>query len=299
MKCEFDLLRSWLFVPGDSPRKLEKCWQVDADAVVIDLEDAVGEANKIEARNLASHALANLDRRGSRAFVRLSAASGARAFDDIAATFSAQPDGYVMPKVESVAQIEAVAAEIDRLEAENAMPSGSIRLVPIVTETPTAVLRLSELCRASARNSAVIWGSEDLSAELGARRVKRDDGTLLDVFRFVRSHTLISAAAAGVVAIDTPVVEIDDLERLRLESDEAAASGFTGKLAMHPGQVPIINGAFLPSADELQWARELLEKSKDGAGGVFRFGAQMVDLPHFRRAKRLMRLSEAHMHSER
>lgn len=295
MPVEFDLLRSWLFVPGDSPRKLEKCWGIGADAVVIDLEDAVGAAGKDAARRLAAEALASAERRasGTCAFVRLGAAAGPKAKEDLEATLPMRPDGYVLPKVERGAQIDEIAGLLDRLEPGHGIAGGSVRLVPIVTETPTAVLRLGELCRDDGRSGAVIWGSEDLSAAIGARRVKRADGEMLDVFRVVRALTLVAASAAGLAAVDTPVVELGDLERLRRECEEAAASGFTGKLAMHPAQVAVINEGFLPAAEEVRRARDLLDGMSRSAGGVFRFGDQMGDLPHARRAERIVRLAEA------
>lgn len=294
MTREFDLIRSWLFVPGDSPGKLEKCWTVGADAVVVDLEDAVGPANKEAARQIAAEVLAAADRRGTTAFIRLGASFGEQAIADIEATLRARPDGYVLPKVEDAAQIVTIARALDGLEERYALQRGTIRLIPIVTETPRAVQRLEELCLAHRRNAAVIWGSEDLSAELGSRRVKGPDGTMLDVFRVVRALTLIAASGAGLPAIDTPVVELSDLDRLRAECEEAAASGFTGKLAMHPAQVPVINAGFLPSRQEVEHARALLDRGRAQDGGVFRFGDQMVDLPHFKRAERLTRLHDAH-----
>lgn len=291
MPVDYSLMRSWLFVPGDSQRKLQRCWDAQSDVVVLDLEDAVASANKAEGRRLTAEALANADRGSSRALVRINSLASGMATLDMDAILPANPDGFVLPKVVSSHEVVRVASELEKLEARLRIPIGSTKLVPIITEVPRAVFRMEEICCSHSRVIAAIWGSEDLSAEIGARKVKRSNGTMLEVFQVVRSLALLAAKSAGIAAIDTPVVELSDQEGLAVESREAAQMGFTGKLAMHPAQVPIINEAFLPDPKEIEQAAALLESRRKSDDGVFRFRDQMVDLPHIRRAERIISLA--------
>lgn len=158
------------------------------------------------------------------------------------------------------------------------------------------MFRLEALCASDPRVAGIIWGSEDLSAALGARRVKDESGAMLDVFRIVRALALLAGSAAGIAVIDTPVVELGALDTLRKESLEAAAMGFTGKLVIHPSQVGPVNDAFLPTAEEVAYARALVAASA-GASGAFRFEEKMIDAPHLKSAQRIVALASAHARS--
>lgn len=294
MSRDFSLLRSWLFVPGDSARKLERCRNFGADAIIIDLEDAVLPENKIAARALATDAIAAKPRGKAAMAIRVNALDTGLAFDDLAQTVRCEPDAYVLPKATQPEDIVQVSRRIGELEAANGIARGTIGLVPIVTESPRAFMNLDANCRADPRVVAVIWGTEDLSAAMGARRVKDDEGRMLDVFKVVRAMAVLAGSAAGIAVIDTPVVEIDAADVLRRESLEAAQMGFTGKLAIHPSQVAPINEAFLPSHDELIYARALLEAQTQVSDGAFRFRGKMIDMPHIRIARRMAAMADTH-----
>jgi citrate lyase subunit beta / citryl-CoA lyase len=295
---DYSLLRSWLFVPGDSERKLQKCWTSGADAVIVDLEDAVLPDNKVAARHISSAAIAGAERGATLVAIRVNALDSGLTFDDLDQTMACDPDCYVLPKVMSPDDIGRVSARISRLEKEHGREPGSVRLLAIVTEHPRAVLQLDALCTADPRTAAVMWGTEDLSAAIGARCAKDAQGNMLEVFRVVRSMTVLAASAAGLASLDTPVVELDQSEVLARESKEAANMGFTGKVAIHPSQVPTINDAFLPTAEALEYSRGLLEAQAQTQEGAFRFRGKMIDMPHVRIARRLVALAYAHAQSQ-
>lgn len=291
---DYSLLRSWLFVPGDSERKLHRCWSSGADALIVDLEDAVIAERKPAARGIAREAIAAADRGRTLVAIRVNALDTGLAFDDLEQTFACSPDAYVLPKVMAPGDIVAVSGRIAELERSHGRAPGSVRLVAIVTEHPAAVFRLDALCGADPRTAAIMWGSEDLGAAIGARRVKDEAREMLEVFRVVRSMALLAASAHGLASLDTPVVEIEELDVLRREAAAAAAMGFTAKVAIHPAQVPVINAAFLPGQQELADATELLRMQQSATDGAFRFRGKMIDLPHVRAARRLVELADAY-----
>jgi len=293
MAVDYRLLRSWLFVPGDSERKLARGWDARADALIVDLEDAVAPERKAIARSITADAIAAASNRRPVVTIRVNAADTGLTPSDIAETFRCQPDAYVLPKASDPEDIRTVSRQIAELEAQARREPGSTALIPIVTEHPRAVFRLEALCAADPRVVAIIWGSEDLSAAIGARRVKDDSGRMLEVFRVVRSLALLAGSAAGIAVIDTPVVELAALPLLQQESVEAAAMGFSGKLVIHPSQVDVVNAAFLPSAGEIEYARGVVAAAKD-APGTFRFRDKMIDAPHLKSARRMLALADAH-----
>ena len=295
MRPDARTARSWLFVPGDSERKLQKCWSSGADALIIDLEDAVSAERKIEARRIAREAIAaaRAERSHVLVVIRANARDTGLTDDDIAETYDCRPDGYMLPKVLLPEDVQRTGRTLSRLEAERGDAPGSTFLIPIVTESPGPVFRLPELCASDKRNAAILWGSEDLSAAIGARRVKDDRGRMLEVFRTVRSMALLAGSAAGLGVIDTPVIDFSDSEALAAESREACWMGFTGKLAIHPAQVPVINEAFTPTAEELDDARAIAQGARESGGGAFRLGNRMIDMPHIKAAERLVALDTA------
>ncbi len=285
------LRRSLLFVPGDDRRKLEKATGSGADSVILDLEDAVVPTHKIAARSTVCDALRELDYAGAERLVRVNPLETGLTLEDLEATMPAAPDGYVLPKICSAADVLAVDSALSRLEIAASRAPGSVRLVLLATETPEAVLDLRAIARATPRTAALMWASEDLSNALGSRRSRRPDGSLPDVFSFARSACLLTAVACRLEPLDMPFLNFLDDDGLEREAREAADLGFTGKAAIHPAQVPMINRIFVPDADEVFAAQELLEAAREafarGQAAFVHKGA-MVDAPHINRAQRIV-----------
>ena len=209
-------MRSWLFVPGDSERKLDKSLASQADVLILDLEDSVAPQNKPLARDMAAGFIA--DRRGETSallYVRVNDLSTGLTDDDLRAVMAARPDGIMLPKCNSGADVQHLSTKLRVLEAENGLPDGSVRIVPLITETAIGVLSGASYRGASPRLAALTWGAEDLSAAIGARSTRDDGGRYTDVFRFARSVTILAASAAGVPAIDTVFVNFRDTEGMR------------------------------------------------------------------------------------
>ncbi|MBU0582854.1 MAG: CoA ester lyase [Alphaproteobacteria bacterium] len=288
-------MRSWLFVPGDSERKLDKSLASQADVLILDLEDSVAPQNKPLARDMAAGFIA--DRRGETQallYVRVNDLATGLTDDDLKAVVASRPDGIMLPKCNSGADVQQLSTRLRVLEAENGLPDGSIRIVPLITETATGVLSGASYRGASARLAGLTWGAEDLSAAIGARSTRDEAGRYTDVFRFARSVTILAASAAGVPAIDTVFVNFRDTEGMRRECLEAERDGFTGKMAIHPDQVAVINEAFTPSAEAVGQAKAVIAAfAQSGNAGVVAIDGQMYDVPHLRRAEGLLARARA------
>ncbi|WP_421851451.1 HpcH/HpaI aldolase/citrate lyase family protein [Novosphingobium sp.] len=286
--------RSWLFVPGDSEKKLLKTPETGAHALIVDLEDAVAVSAKPAARRITRDWLEvhkrQITMRKQARWVRINAVETGLWQEDLAAVMSGAPEGIMLPKAEGPEQIRQVAAQIYELEQRHGIPNGQTRLLPLVSETPRAALTISAYMDASMpRLAGLTWGAEDLSAELGAARKRDADGQWTDAFRFVRAQTLLVAHARGVWAIDTLYADFRDLEGTRRAAEAARADGFAGMLAIHPSQVPLINAAFTPSEDELAHARAIVDAFAANPGvGALQLNGRMLDQPHLRQAKALL-----------
>lgn len=277
-------LRSWLFVPGDSERKIARAFGAGADVVIFDLEDSVAPERKGMARVLVAEALAAAP---VPAAVRINPLAGPHVADDLVAVMPGRPSIVVLPKSERGADVEHLGAMLAVHEAEAGIPDGATRIHAIATETARALFGLGSY--EAGRLVALSWGAEDLSAALGATRVRRDDGTLTGPFEHARTLCLAGAVAAGVAPIDAPFTDFRDLAGLEGEAVAAAADGFLGKLAIHPAQVGPINAAFTPSAEAVAHARAVLEAFAASPGaGVVSLGGRMLDRPHLVNAERLL-----------
>jgi citrate lyase beta subunit len=284
--------RALLFVPATDRKKIEKAAGLGADSVIIDLEDSVALWRKAEARVAASAALAEVSFGRSERLVRVNQLETGDAEADIEETGHAAsaPEGYVIPKAESSDAIRALAARIDRIEQRRGLPRNSIRLIAII-ETARGVVRLREIAAASPRLDGLIFGAEDLCGDIGGTRTC--EGTEV---AYAPSAVVVHAAAERIQAIDTPFVNLADEPGLLAETRAALNMGYTGKLAIHPKQVPPILSIFTPEKAELDQALRLIAEhdrnQKDGKG-VFSLDGKMVDMPMVRAAERVVARARA------
>ena len=284
-------MRSLLFVPGDSPKKLDKGMASGADALIIDLEDSISAANKEAARETAlaflKDARAAKDR--PRLLVRVNAIDTGLTDADLDAVMRAAPDAIMLPKAEGGASVMHLDAKLAVREAENGLPDNSTTIVALATETATAMFLVGTFRNASARLTGLTWGAEDLSADLGAQANRDSDGLFLDPYRLARSLCLAGAASAGVQAIDTVYVDFRNEAGLRRETEDARRDGFTAKMAIHPGQVAIINEVFTPTAEAIAHAKRVVDAfAAAPGGGVVGIDGVMYDRPHLVRAQALL-----------
>lgn len=288
-------IRSWLFVPGDSETKLGKVAGCGADAVIVDLEDAVAPENKPAARQLAAgwlraHGTQVLAGGGFARWVRINPLDGPLWREDLAAVMPSRPDGVMVPKAAGPEQLQALAAELYEHEGRHGIATGTTRILPLVSETPAAALSIARYADASLpRLAGLTWGAEDLSSALGAQRKRLADGGWTDTFRFVRAQVLLAAHARGVMAVDTLHSAFRDLVALERIAADAYADGFTGMLAIHPTQVPVINAAFTPGAQAIARARAIVAAfAADPGAGALSLDGEMIDQPHLDQARRLL-----------
>ena len=284
-------MRSLLFVPGDSARKLEKAMQSGADALILDLEDSVAPSNKAAARQVTAEfmAAAARDSHRPRLIVRVNALTTGMTDADLDGIMAGDPDAILLPKTVGGADVAHLGAKLAVREAEFGLPDGGTGIIALATETAASVFALGSLAGASRRLIGVTWGGEDLSAVVGAEANRTPDGLYTDPYRIVRSLALLAAAAAEVDAIDSVYTKFRDLDGLAEECREARRDGFVAKMAIHPAQVPVINDAFTPSPDAIARARRIVEAFEANPdAGVVGIDGEMVDMPHLKRAQRLL-----------
>ena len=281
--------RSFLFVPGDSERKLAKANDCGADALILDLEDAVAEDAKPAARKLTAEYLE--DR--SNAWVRINPIDTEHAAADLDAVMPSQPAGIVLPKPRGAADAVALSRRLDELEKKHAIKRGRTEVLALCTERPEALFTLNGYAGATPRLSALSWGAEDLSAALGATTNRDEEGNWLPTYEMARSFCLLAAAAAEVAAIDTVYTDFRDLDGLLVYAAKARRDGFSGMLAVHPDQVEVINAAFMPSQADIDRARRIvaLFDAHPGAG-VIGLDGRMIDRPHLVQARRILQLAQ-------
>lgn len=269
-------LRCLLFVPGDRPDRMEKALNAGADALILDLEDAVALPAKPAARAAIATFLGRSDR-SMPLFVRINPLEGSLAGDDLAAVLPAEPDGIVLPKSESADSVAALASMLGG--------RGHIKILPIATETPAAVFGLGTYHQVATRLAALTWGAEDLPAAMGAATSREDDGGYTPPYQVARALTLFAAHAAAVPAIETVFPAIRDLEALAAYAARGRRDGFSGMMAIHPAQVPIIMAAFTPTQAELVHARAVAAAFAAHPGvGVLDLDGKMIDAPHHKQA---------------
>ncbi|HEY3911273.1 MAG TPA: CoA ester lyase [Stellaceae bacterium] len=285
-------MRSFLFVPADSERKLARGPESGADALILDLEDSVVPAHRPMARSRARAFLDGTPSAGFRRWVRINPLASGAALDDLAATVPGRPDGILLPKCVPD-DLRTLDHYLAAFETAAALPRGAIRVIAIATETPAAMFAIGNYAGVSARLAGITWGAEDLAACIGGNN-RRADGAYDDIYRLARSLCLLAAAAAGVMPIDTIYTDFRDEAGLAAECAAARRSGFTAKMAIHPAQIPVINRAFTVGEDELAWARKIVALfAENPDAGTVALDGKMVDRPHLTLARRLLGQTEA------
>src|SRR5437868_8502937 len=282
-------MRSLLFVPADSQRKLARAPQSGADALILDLEDSVVPANRPSARRQARDFLGTTASVEFRRYVRINPLSSGVALDDLAAIVPGKPDGILLPKCVPD-DLRKLDHYLSALEAASALPPGNIRVIAIATETPAAMFALGGYGGVSSRLEAITWGAAALAA-CNRGNNRRAEGLYDDVYRLARSLSLLAAAAVGGGPIDTIYTDFKDEAGLAAECAAARRSGFTAKMAIHPAQIPVINQAFAVSDEELAWARRIVQAFAGNPDtGTIAIDGRMVDKPHLTLARRLLGL---------
>jgi citrate lyase subunit beta/citryl-CoA lyase len=284
---EAQLMRSMLFVPGDSPRKFEKASQCKASALILDLEDSVVPDRKEEARGL-TRAMLSGDRSGPRLYVRINALDSDMTLRDLAAVMPAAPDGIVLPKSQSGDDVRRLSLWLEAFEAAAGTGPGSTRIVVVATETAGSIFGLGTYKDSSARLEGLMWGAEDLAASLGATE-NGEAGTFHSPYRLARDLCLMGAAAANVAAIDTVYTDIENLAGLERETRIARRDGFSAKALIHPKHVDVVNTAFEPSAEQRAWAEKVIAAFAASPDlGTLRLDGKMIDKPHLLAARRIV-----------
>lgn len=277
------ILRSLLFVPADSEKKLAKARTSPADALILDLEDAVAASNRAKARELAIEFLK--EKHPQAIFVRVNPVGSEDYARDIATIAPAAPAGLVIPKPDSPATLQAVERDLAKYDA-------GIKLLPVATETPASVFNLADYAKIKLpRLAALTWGAEDLSAALGATGNRDEAGEFAFTYKLARSLCLIAAKAANVEAIETLHADFRDDAGLERAARAARREGFSGMLAIHPAQVEIINAAFTPSQSDIDHAKRVVAAFATGAG-VASLDGKMLDQPHLKQAEHILSVAD-------
>lgn len=272
-------LRSLLFVPGDRPDRMEKAIGLGADALILDLEDAIALAGKAMARTMVANRLSAARDHGVTLIVRINPLDSGFAADDLDAILPCHPDAIMLPKAEGAASIDALYTMYPVLPP----------IIPLAAETPAALFELGSFGRCAHRLCGLTWGAEDMAAGVGATANRDATGAFLAPYQITRSLTLFAAHAAGVPAIDTVYPDIHDKTGLATYAAAAARDGFSGMMAIHPGQIAIINAAFTPNDEQIAHARAIVDAfaAQPGAG-VLQINGKMIDTPHLKQAERLL-----------
>ena len=289
-------MRSLLFVPADSEKKLAKSLTSSADVLILDLEDSVAASRRPVAREMAKAFIAEARKAGAKPklYVRINPLDGGDWAADLAGVMAAGPDGIILPKPHSGEDVHKLSIALGHAESQHGLKAGQTRILPIATETPLSVLQLHSYVGASTRMSGMSWGAEDLGAVVGSL-ANRDSatGTWTSPYRLVRDLMLFTASACGIEPIDTVFVNFRDTAGLKVESLAAKRDGFTGKIAIHPDQVAPINEVFTPTAAEVAHAKAIIGAFAGADAGVASLDGMMLDMPHLKLAERMLTRAKA------
>lgn len=282
-------LRSMLFVPGDSERKFDKASGIGADALILDLEDAVAPSMKAAARALVADLIGRTEVRDWAFFVRVNPFDTGLTFDDMAAVVKPGLDGLLIPKANGADDIARIAAELDRLEAATGMANGTVKIAVVATETPRAMFSLGSYTPPHPRLIALTWGAEDLAAAIGATANKEADGNWTFPYQIARTYCLFAAAAAEVAPLDTLYADFRDAEGLEADCRRSRRDGFTGRIAIHPDQVAVINRCYAPSAEDVAEAQLIVDAfAAEPDAGTLGINGKMYDIPHLKAAQKTL-----------
>ena len=285
------LRRSMHFIPGANEKMLLKSLATEADSLVLDLEDAVIPEQKTRTRQIIAGWLRDVDFQKKEVTVRINPLNTPWGFDDLKETMQHPPDAYVVPKPGHINDLDLIDTELTQLERFYGHPRRSVALILIATETPEGALNLPTF-GACPRIAAMSWGAEDLSAALGAPRNRDDHADYFSVYEYCRQQTLLCAVAWRVQPIDSVFVDLENQSAFERECQEGASLGFTGKITIHPDQIPPVNAAFTPNDVDVDAAQRLLkafDEAETEGKMAFRFEGQMVDAPHVNRARSLLK----------
>lgn len=286
------LLRSMLFVPGDSEKKLAKGVSTQADALILDLEDSVAIDRLPTARGMVCDYLKQHPRGAQQTWVRINPLQTELALHDLTAVMPGRPDGIVLPKTLNAKDLVMLDHFLSALETREGLTVGSTQIIPVATELAGALFELNTYAGASKRLAGLTWGAEDLATALGASTNKDEHGEFDFTYQLARSMCLLAASHAQVQAIDTLTIDFRDANRLTKEVLRARKAGFTGKLAIHPDQVLPIHAGFAPQAHEVAHAQRIVEAfAQSGGAGAVQLDGKMVDKPHLSQALRLLQLA--------
>jgi citrate lyase subunit beta-like protein len=282
--------RALLYMPGDDRRKIEKSTTLGVDCVCMDMEDGVAVSRKPEARAVIAQAMKDLDFGNSERCIRINSfGSGFEKFDLVAAV-ATNPDAVVVPKIETAGQVRLISEYIETYELSSKMKSGSIRLL-VGVETAKGILNLKEIVEADRRLDAIIFGAEDYAASIGATRTREANEVL-----YARSAVVAASAANELQAIDMVYIDFHDVEGLRLEAEQGAGLGFSGKQIIHPNQVAAVQEAFTPSDEAIEYAQRVVATfaaSQKGGKGAFALDGKMIDMPLLKNAQKVLSRARA------
>ncbi|WP_314713296.1 CoA ester lyase [Sphingobium yanoikuyae] len=282
-------MRSWLFAPGDSEKKMAKAADSAADIALFDLEDAVATENKAIARQMVHDFLAARSKGRERLWVRVNPLDGPYTLDDLAAIMPARPGGIMLPKVYGRQDVELLDHYLTAFEAANGIARGSTPLIVLVTETAEAMFHTGDY-KGAPRVVALTWGAEDLADSIGASSNRNADGSYGFTYELARSMCLLGAATAGVTAIETIQGDFRDLDGLKARAEKVRRDGYRGMLAIHPAQVDVINAAFTPTEEEIAEAQAIVDIFAANPGvGAIGYKGGMLDRPYLSRAEQLLR----------
>ena len=282
--------RALLYMPGDDRRKIEKATTLGVDCICMDMEDGVAMSRKTEARAVIALAMKELYFGESERCIRINSVGSGMESYDLVAALATNPDSIVVPKIESADQVKWVSDHMETYELSSDQPLGSVRLL-VGVETAKGILNLRKIAEADRRLEAIIFGAEDYAASIGARRTKEATEVL-----YARQSVVTACIANDLQAIDMVYIDFHDLEGLRLEAEQGSGWGFSGKQVIHPNQVPVVQKAFTPSVEEIDYARrvvETFETSQREGRGAYALDGKMIDMPLLKNARKVLERARA------